>query len=301
MREQHSVRGLQVAMDDALGVHVLQRPDDLLDGMANPSLAQLHLVVVRLLQQRRQVAALGEVHDDVQRVVGVEGLVDPDDVRVVQRLEHRDLAFDVLCISGELILVDHLHHALHAQTLVEHDEHLTEGALSQLWALEVLCSDVALGARQALVHEIRPSNPRCRGPRVQGLDPPDERVDPLGLLDAYGLLLRRLRLPRGAWHEDAEVGAPALEDAAAQVAPEDGEQRGREAPLVLEEPLHLAQLRGLPAEAQVQLLPERFRAVLRRDQHVQPMLEVRPRGRALDRRRGPRHRLARGPSAAGRL
>eukprot|EP00971_Amphidinium_carterae_P298102 5923461-Amphidinium_carterae.1 len=80
---QHDVCGLEVTVNDSLGVHVLQRRDHLSNHCQYPLLWQGGVVVKIVSDNTGQISALGIVHDNVQLVLRLERFKDPDDMRVI--------------------------------------------------------------------------------------------------------------------------------------------------------------------------------------------------------------------------
>mmetsp|Transcript_104626 Transcript_104626/g.272328 ORF Transcript_104626/g.272328 Transcript_104626/m.272328 type:complete len:458 (-) Transcript_104626:231-1604(-) len=92
---EQEVLGLQVAVAHVIFVHVVERPDDLLHEDGGLDLRE----VPRLDDAVEELAARGELHDQINVAVVLEGLVEFDDVGVVHHFHDGDLlleAVDVL-------------------------------------------------------------------------------------------------------------------------------------------------------------------------------------------------------------
>ena len=103
--EDHDVVGLNVAVDDAAAVRVLQRLGDLRGKMQRLAPTQLPLLLHILLERD----ALDELHDDVVDVVRVRHIVNAHDIRVRQhrhRLRLRVEAAAELLVLKQLFLQD---------------------------------------------------------------------------------------------------------------------------------------------------------------------------------------------------
>mmetsp|Transcript_15708 Transcript_15708/g.41633 ORF Transcript_15708/g.41633 Transcript_15708/m.41633 type:complete len:289 (+) Transcript_15708:425-1291(+) len=90
LRHEEKVLGFEVAVAHVVLVHVVEGPHDLLhqDG-------GLHLrEMARLDDAVEKLAARGELHDQVDVAVVLEGLVELDDVRVVHHLHDGDLLLE---------------------------------------------------------------------------------------------------------------------------------------------------------------------------------------------------------------
>mmetsp|Transcript_462 Transcript_462/g.1694 ORF Transcript_462/g.1694 Transcript_462/m.1694 type:complete len:352 (+) Transcript_462:415-1470(+) len=116
---QQQVLRLEVPVDDVLRVHVGHGRDDLL-GQA------LRLVLPELPARHDEVEELSaahELHDNVQLGLGLDDLLQLDDVRVAQALEDVDLVVELrdqaAVLRLDLALVDDLHR----QLLAAHDVH----------------------------------------------------------------------------------------------------------------------------------------------------------------------------------
>ena len=95
------------------------------------------ILLFALGHKRAQILALSPFHHDTERVVDDDCLLDPNDVRMLQLLEHRNLV-----LGGEHLgfwqaaQIDLLHHELALiAILFLHEEHQPEAPLADLTQL----------------------------------------------------------------------------------------------------------------------------------------------------------------------
>ena len=89
-----------------------------------------------LLEELRKVSELAVLEDQEREVVGEEGLVHLDDVRVVELLRQADLLLERVDLV--FVRVEHdLHRELLDGVLLAHEEHLSEPALAEVLNVEV--------------------------------------------------------------------------------------------------------------------------------------------------------------------
>ena len=98
---QQDVRGLDVAVHEPRGVRGIEPRGDLRDDRRRAR----RLEPAGAAHERVQVGAVDVAHDEVQPAVLLPGAVDRDDVRVVDRGRHPDLAAEAL---GEVAVGDPL-------------------------------------------------------------------------------------------------------------------------------------------------------------------------------------------------
>lgn len=124
-------------MDDALLVEVADAGDELGEQPAGggvPEVAVVEDVV-------EELAAGGVLEDDAHVALGLDELVQADDIRMIELLEDRDLAVDLGQaggVAGEGLLADQLDRDLHAALLLPAHLDLAELALAQGLAEDVV-------------------------------------------------------------------------------------------------------------------------------------------------------------------
>ena len=100
----HDVFGLDVSVDDALGVAVVQGRKELLHITGGNSLCKcLVLLGGDLLEQ---LLALNELHDQVDVIGALVSFIIFDDVWMVERRQYLDLVTDCVYLPCELLLTD---------------------------------------------------------------------------------------------------------------------------------------------------------------------------------------------------
>mmetsp|Transcript_38432 Transcript_38432/g.63884 ORF Transcript_38432/g.63884 Transcript_38432/m.63884 type:complete len:385 (+) Transcript_38432:2811-3965(+) len=128
VHEQHVV-GLQVAVGDALLVHVVQGGHEVRHQLGRHGLG----VVLELRDHVEQVAPADQLQNDVQRRRGGHHLVEADDALVAQFAHDGDLRVEVLELRrGGLALVHDLHGKRLAALLVDALVHDREGPAPEL-------------------------------------------------------------------------------------------------------------------------------------------------------------------------
>mmetsp|Transcript_75261 Transcript_75261/g.218562 ORF Transcript_75261/g.218562 Transcript_75261/m.218562 type:complete len:217 (+) Transcript_75261:346-996(+) len=88
---QHDVLGLQILVDDRPRVAVRDGRECVLHHLGDPALVGDGVHWLEALHVLLQVAATARLHDDVEVLLVLEVLEDPEDVRVVQLLQHGEL------------------------------------------------------------------------------------------------------------------------------------------------------------------------------------------------------------------
>ena len=131
--EPHDVRGLQVPVHDALFVGVREGGGDLVGDVHDVGDRQGLLLV--LLQELAEVAALQELHDEVQHAVVLTEVMDDGDPAVLERRRDARLAPEPLAQhagEGLVVLRPHRLEALDgdpaAERLVARPPHLAHAA-----------------------------------------------------------------------------------------------------------------------------------------------------------------------------
>ena len=97
---QQQVLGLQISVDDVLGVHVHQRAGYLIHNLAGLLLVQRALGDDVI----KQFSPGHELHDDVDLLVGYVHVVERDDVGMVQTSEGGDFRVELLDHTRESLL-----------------------------------------------------------------------------------------------------------------------------------------------------------------------------------------------------
>ena len=141
----HDVLGLEVAEDDAERVDVLEREHQLRRVQLHPRLGKR----APRLHQREQVAAADKVHEEVQRIFRLEGVVEGDDEGVraarhlLQHLLLRHRLRDARVPSQQQLLLPHDFHGKHlARALLRRHEDLAKLAFAND------AMDVKIGERE---------------------------------------------------------------------------------------------------------------------------------------------------------
>ena len=134
--QDEDVGSLQVPVEDPLVVHVEDGEGDLRGPVDHLFLVQLPASVGLLLldDELVEVAAVAELHDDVELLPLANAFPVGDDVDVLELLEQLDLVVDVLdlllVLAGELHL---LYHVVLVLAEVSGQVGVAEGAESVLW------------------------------------------------------------------------------------------------------------------------------------------------------------------------
>lgn len=171
------VVGLQVAVDHMqLLVEIPQRQHQLRYVHARHLLVQ----IAHVLEERIEVAAVHELHDDEQVVLALERVVELGHEGVVRMCHDASLRLHVLALvlPQQILLVHHLHRVQVARRVLPREKHATVGPLAdRLQQLEVLDADRASTRRlpthfsmlplaQTVAENLRKSLPpplrRCR-------------------------------------------------------------------------------------------------------------------------------------------
>lgn len=126
---EHDVVGLEVALNDVVGVQVLDGQQD----FGDVELGGVFVELLQFVQDLAQVAAGALLHDEEQLLGGLEGLEEFDDEGVL------DLGEDVaLCLglarevaAHDLLLAQHLHGLEALLALLLNQLHLAETAFAE--------------------------------------------------------------------------------------------------------------------------------------------------------------------------
>mmetsp|Transcript_14872 Transcript_14872/g.41093 ORF Transcript_14872/g.41093 Transcript_14872/m.41093 type:complete len:289 (+) Transcript_14872:1681-2547(+) len=130
---------LDVAMDDAPAVHVLDAGTDLLHEVDDVLAAHVPPLLQLPLQALDEIAAIKLVHHDTDEAPLMENVVAPHDVRMVHVLQYCCLSLDVF--HGSLHLVDHLHSKLFTSCMLPADRNHAKGTFAQCAANNVFLQE----------------------------------------------------------------------------------------------------------------------------------------------------------------
>mmetsp|Transcript_70821 Transcript_70821/g.200653 ORF Transcript_70821/g.200653 Transcript_70821/m.200653 type:complete len:276 (+) Transcript_70821:558-1385(+) len=119
---EEEILGLQVPVGHALAMHVVDRAEDLLHGNARVRLAEVPL----LDDPVKQLSAVANLHHQVDLVVVLERLKEPNDIGVIHGCVDVHLVDEGIHL-GDRGLLDNLHRAAHASLLALRPAHCAEG------------------------------------------------------------------------------------------------------------------------------------------------------------------------------
>mmetsp|Transcript_109493 Transcript_109493/g.327351 ORF Transcript_109493/g.327351 Transcript_109493/m.327351 type:complete len:551 (-) Transcript_109493:46-1698(-) len=140
-RREHDILRLQVLVDDGLGVAVGNSRQRVLHDLRDPVLVGRRVHGLQRLHVRRQVATAARLHDEVEVLVVLKVLKDPQHMRVIELLQHRELlphlslrrlGFPRLCLRDYLADPHALLILAVALRLVCHHVHGAERAFPKL-------------------------------------------------------------------------------------------------------------------------------------------------------------------------
>mmetsp|Transcript_51915 Transcript_51915/g.110321 ORF Transcript_51915/g.110321 Transcript_51915/m.110321 type:complete len:289 (-) Transcript_51915:16-882(-) len=134
--QQHVLR-LQVSVDDSQAMQVGDRAGGLGDVEASTALAE----AARSAEMVEQLTAWAELHDHVELLGGLEGVVEGDDEGVGDGFQDTSLGLRVLHLVSfdDVLLAQHLHRVDFASAHMLHKHHLSIGPLAQdLHELEIV-------------------------------------------------------------------------------------------------------------------------------------------------------------------
>mmetsp|Transcript_113565 Transcript_113565/g.355162 ORF Transcript_113565/g.355162 Transcript_113565/m.355162 type:complete len:217 (-) Transcript_113565:8-658(-) len=157
--EEQDVLGLQILVHDALGVDVGDGLQALSGDRCDPALRQVQLLRALLLKDLVKLTTSGTLHDEVDVLVVLIVLEEPDDVRMIAGLQVSDLALQLCWRHLRLALVDGLQHTVLPSPAVADEVRDAEGAFSQL--LHRLISET--WSPRALLNEEGPHGGFCLG------------------------------------------------------------------------------------------------------------------------------------------
>mmetsp|Transcript_51914 Transcript_51914/g.110318 ORF Transcript_51914/g.110318 Transcript_51914/m.110318 type:complete len:289 (-) Transcript_51914:16-882(-) len=134
---QEHVFRLQISVDDSQAVQVGDRAGGLGDVEASTALAE----AARSAEMVEQLTAWAELHDHVELLGGLEGVVEGDDEGVGDGFQDTSLGLRVLHLVSfdDVLLAQHLHRVDFASAHMLHKHHLSIGPLAQdLHELEIV-------------------------------------------------------------------------------------------------------------------------------------------------------------------
>ena len=150
------VVGLQVAVDHVqLLVEITQRQHQLREIHARHLLAE----IAHVLEQREEVAAVHELHDDEEVVLALEGVVELGHERIIRMCHDAALRLHVLSLvlPQQVLLVHHFHREQIARRDLPREIHASIGPLAdRLQQLEVLDAHRAATGRLSVRFSVFP-------------------------------------------------------------------------------------------------------------------------------------------------